>query len=537
MPKFKTIYKDISSIFYFGDKKTIVSDISWTDKYLHYGMVKYDGVDNFDATTEYINISAYQGMTLSITMPRSDSYGLVFYDADEKVSTETGWHLNNGNGENGTVATMEIAIPETAVSVRTTYFNKDGSYGSVLDETPFNAKVYSPDYYSKVIIKDVDDSILESMFVKNGEKINEPATIPTKTGAGEVWEFAGWDFDFAKDPITQNTVITPKFNLVSKDITSSFTWTNNFGIIADPNNSSHGDAYGDTSTCKNSNFLDLTKYKGYKLEITLLKTSGSAGLAFTSNTNTYPASFISGFRNMSENGEKVNASIVEVEIPNVEGSVYIRTTYLIENPSIDFSAKIVSKDYSEVLVENYDGTIIESRFVKNGEKVTEPALSLPENVQGQVWTFNGWDFDFNNEITKYTVIKPNVTVDIKDSFGDLSTWHAYYLVNGYNGVGTLNSKDYYICSDFIDVTEFKGKTLRISVYGTTESTGLAFYDKAGVSGDNPDSSLLGKFLSGYVHNTAEVVEITIPNVEGNVYIRTSYNTNFTLPFSAVILFN
>ncbi len=113
---------DITSEFEFS---TVPSGIIVDASYGRRGKYKEDhnALSGYRATEGFVDISAYQGKTLKITMVAKTGYGLVFYDEalEPAAHIKAEWCNANTVGELGSQRIVKIDIPVGAKYVRTTY--------------------------------------------------------------------------------------------------------------------------------------------------------------------------------------------------------------------------------------------------------------------------------------------------------------------------------------------------------------------------------------------------------------------------------
>lgn len=130
----KSLCTDITSLFKFSEK-SVISAAKENMTGVPLGKLKLDGaLGSYKATRDFIDISAYKGMTLQITLIASPYYGLVFYSEKHDNTLSLGWGgqdvaetihyvklVTNTEAETGSVSVITVEIPEDANYLRTTY--------------------------------------------------------------------------------------------------------------------------------------------------------------------------------------------------------------------------------------------------------------------------------------------------------------------------------------------------------------------------------------------------------------------------------
>lgn len=108
-------------MFTWENATTIRARLDWDD----YGKKLWNGGETYKASANFVDVSAYQGKTLKILLPKIGNEGLAFYkgasQADADRCGDAGWAVQNTTGETSSVMEMSITIPVGANYMRTTY--------------------------------------------------------------------------------------------------------------------------------------------------------------------------------------------------------------------------------------------------------------------------------------------------------------------------------------------------------------------------------------------------------------------------------
>lgn len=280
-------------------------------------------------------------------------------------------------------------------------------------------------------------------------------------------------------------------DLIGKDITNDFEFTDNFQIIAESSRQDFGQQIGSTSF-KCSDYVNISKYKILDIVCVVRKYTESAftGLCFYDN-NKQVISGIYFTDNAIEAGYTINKKI---NIP--ENAKYIRT-------SLFLSTATIGTNTVEFKCYEYEESPIEEN-----KKAINKTNEILENMGKEIGYLDMQYIDFKN---KAQIVATDGTV--------------------YNSIN-------YVCTDFISCDSFNliKLVMVVRVYNENAHSGIAFYDenKNYISGKN------------YTDDTVEtgynaLKEIFIP--ENAKYFRTTlfsedstHGTN-TLPFSCELYSN
>ena len=386
---------------------------------------------------------------------------------------------------------------------------------------------------------------IEPIYVKKGNSIDE-MPIPYKQGS----EFSRWSMDLTGVAITQDITVVAVWKEV--DITDQFTWIDGKAYYANAKGTYASGNFGipiaTEGNFKYSQFVDVSKYVGRTLQITMPKAT-NYGLLFEDGTSLgYGAS--SGTK-MDEGwwmlqNDTAEGRVMTIVIP--EGAKRLKTTYYKdETGMIPFSAKIL--DAYEITFDTKGGTEIPTQMVYYGEYV-----QIPNNPTLANATFQGWDVDLTQPITKpikaTAIYKYSLAeVDITDQFiwqrtnsGYPNNTNAGIYINYANsssayGIVYGTNGNYGYTKNYIDVSAYVGRTLRITL-PDTKSYGLVFADET-ATGVGAQTGT--KYETGwYAYQNdgtgdGKYVDIVIP--EGAKYLKATYywDTTGKTPFSAKIL--
>lgn len=113
--------KNITDLFTWENGTTIRARLDWDD----YGKKLWNGGETYKASANFVDVSAYQGKTLKILLPKIGNEGLAFYKGASQTDADrcgdAGWAVQNTTGETSSVMEMSITIPVGANYMRTTY--------------------------------------------------------------------------------------------------------------------------------------------------------------------------------------------------------------------------------------------------------------------------------------------------------------------------------------------------------------------------------------------------------------------------------
>lgn len=399
--------------------------------------------------------------------------------------------------------------------------------------------VYEESDVEYLVTFDTDGGdVIDPVYVKRGNSLPE-MPIAYKQGS----EFSRWSVDLTEVAIMEDTTVVAVWKEV--DITDQFKWvtSSNRGYYANANGTYASGNFGtflDTSAnVKISQFVDVSKYVGRTLQITLPKAT-NYGLLFEDGTAAgYGA--MTGTRMdagwWAVQNDTAEGKIINIVIP--EGAKRVKTTYYMdETGMLSFSAKIL--DAYEVTFDTKGGTAIPSQMVYYGEYV-----QIPENPTLAGATFQGWDVDLTKAIIapvtatatyKYSLAE----VDITDQFEWVAGKGYYANANGTYASGNfgvpLDTSSGFKVSKFVDVSQYVGRTLQITM-PKASNYGLLFEDGTSKGYGAATGTRMDEGWWMFQSDTAEgkVMTITIP--EGAKRLKTTYYLDETgkLPFYAKIL--
>ncbi len=371
---------------------------------------------------------------------------------------------------------------------------------------------------------------IEAITVKRGEAFGEMPDVPTKAGS----EFSRWSEDLTGKTLTGNVTVVAIWKEV--DITDMFTesWIGYYGIYVHPTNYPEYFCRALGSDTYKYTVIDVTKYQGRTLKITLPKTS-AWGLTFSTN-NDATIKDVEAIEHKWYYCNPDGDEYTSIAIPKVaSGNLYVKVSC--RRDATTFSAKVL--DGYTVTFDTKGGTAIPSQFVYHGEKMVIPAN--PTHTAG---TFERWDTDLTKPITSsltVTAIYKNVEVDITDQFiwsTDKGGAYTNYA-NSSAAFGTVYTAqgNYAYSTQYVDISAYVGRTLRITLPDVA-SFGLLFADETatGVGAKTGTKYEEGWYVNHYDGcGNGEYVDIVIP--EGAKYVKTTYylDTTGKTPFSAKII--
>ena len=390
--------------------------------------------------------------------------------------------------------------------------------------------------------------VIDPVYVKRGNSLDE-MPIAYKQGS----EFSRWSKDLTEVAIMEDTTVVAVWKEVN--ITDQFVWVtsatryyyaNANGTYASTNFGTFLDS--PTANLKISQFVDVSKYVGRTLQITMPK-STNGGLMFEDGTAAgYGAT--TGTRMdagwWAVQNDTAEGRIINIVIP--EGAKRVKTTYYMdETGMIPFSAKVL--DAYEVTFDTKGGTAIPSQMVYYGEYV-----QIPQNPTLAGATFQGWDIDLTKAITapvtatatyKYSLAE----VDITDQFiwqransGYPNNTNAGVYINYANSSSTYGivygtNSNYCYTKNYIDISAYVGRTLRI-VLPDTKSYGLVFADETATGvGARTGTKYEAGWYAYQNGGTGDGVAVDIVIPEGAKYLKSTYywDTTGKTPFYAKIL--